>query len=108
MSVKSVIKHWLDGSLKPSKNLGFNDKPNVDVIDAPYEVLFVSSKKNGTFVGIKIYHENGSFRRVFNAEELIGLDTSPCVGKDNKYGIDESMLVTWTYGMNEPSFNPGA
>jgi hypothetical protein len=108
MAKDAKIRMYLPEGTKALKNIGFTS-PDRDIIDAPYEVLGVHTKKDRygdsrTWVPIVIHDADKDLSAMFEGCILVGFADSPV--KDD-LGIDESLLVTWTAGSTEPSFRKG-
>jgi hypothetical protein len=102
-----TINHLFEKVMR-IKPQGFSRTPAVDYTLARFEVVNVSRKRpSKPFVELLIKRdENTGESFWFGLSALAALDNSPIVEVDDKFGIDESMLVTWNSSMSEPAFRP--
>lgn len=97
--------------IKAVKAIGLSGRPSEDIVNGTFECVQVIEKvdRNGNrrvWVPLVFFGEKKNFSKLFEGSALAGLDNSPVVDDNGKLGIDESMVVTWTAGMQEPAFKP--
>ncbi len=107
----SRINYHLPNGTKPIKVIGLSGHPSEDIVNGSFECIQVIEKtdRNGNkrvWVPLILYGLKKNYSRLFEGSTLVGLDFSPVVDDNGKLGIDESMTVTWTSGMQEPAFKP--
>ena len=107
----SRINYHLPNGTKPVKVIGLTERPSEDIVNCTYECVQVIEKmdRNGNkrvWVPLVFNGLKKNYSRLFEGSALAGLDNSPVVDDNGKLGIDESMTVTWTTGMQEPAFRP--
>lgn len=105
----SKVRRYLPEGTKALKNIGFTS-PDSSIIDAPFEVLGVFTKKDRygnmrTWVPIVIHDKEKDLSAMFEGCVLAGFEKSPVL---DDMGIDESFLVTWDTGSLEPAFQKPA
>ncbi|HUX57369.1 MAG TPA: hypothetical protein VMV77_10370 [Bacteroidales bacterium] len=105
----SKVRRYPPEGIKALKNIGFAS-PDSNIIDAPFEVLVVFTKKDRygnqrTWVPIVIHDKEKDLSAMFEGCVLAGFEKSPV--RDDM-GIDESLLGTWNTGSMEPFFQEPA
>lgn len=105
------VKSFSAKDVTPRINAGFSqEKPaNVgEIIDASFECVRIIEKndKNGVkqiYPILAIHGKENVVSKVFNAADLLGKETHPCIQKGDRYVIDdESFVCTWD---DELTFN---
>ncbi len=82
-----------------------------EIIEAPFECVRIIEKNDK--VGVKqiypilaIHGKENVVSKVFNAADLLGKETHPCIQEGDRYVIDdENYTVTWE---NDLIFSEGA
>ena len=100
----SKINHRFLSVLVGAKNLGLNDKPAEDLVNATFQCLGIKHKETGDWVRLVFNGKNKNYKQIWDGAVLAGLSNSPVVKAGTTSGIDEEMRITWLKEEGEPAF----